>query len=126
MSGTLELSDKLCWMPAGWVYDEALERLAAELEAGQPSTSRILRQARTEENGGYLDLRSARTDELVALHRAAEDVYVRLKSEGVARFSAPEFYVGFVSQVLTLKEMLRDRLREPSPEQRGSNMAVRR
>ncbi len=114
MSGTLELSDELCWMPAGWVYDNVLECLAEELRTEQPSVSRALLQARTYENGGYLDLRSARTDEILALQHAAEKGYARLESEGASSFSLPEFYDGFVSQFLTLREMLQGRLRELS------------
>jgi len=32
MAGTLEISDDLCWMPAGWVYDNVLERIAFTLK----------------------------------------------------------------------------------------------
>jgi hypothetical protein len=29
MAGTLEVTEELCWMPAGWVFDTVLERMAA-------------------------------------------------------------------------------------------------
>jgi hypothetical protein len=114
VSGTLELSNELCWMPAGWVYDNVLDRLAAELEAEHPAIARTLLQARSAENGGYLDLRSARADELLALRQAAEKVHARLESEGASSFAAPEFYDGFVSQFRAFREILGNRLRELS------------
>jgi hypothetical protein len=110
VSGTLELSNELCWMPAGWVFDGALERLALALQAERPSMSQALMGATTEGNGGYLDLRSADADELLALLRAAEEAYTRLASEGAASFANPEYIEGFVAQFQTLMEMIRHRL----------------
>lgn len=110
MSGTLELSDELCWMPAGWVYDNVLERLAAELQTEKRSLSRTLLQAKTEENGGYLDLRGSRKDELIALGDAIEKVCAGIESEGPGAFFEPAYYEGFISQVRELRGMVRDRL----------------
>ena len=57
MAGTLEVTEELCWMPAGWVFDTVLERMAAVLHTQEPALAARLRTARTEANGGYLDLR---------------------------------------------------------------------
>ena len=37
MAGTLEVTEELCWMPAGWVFDTVLEYLAAELYSQEPA-----------------------------------------------------------------------------------------
>ena len=31
MAGTLEVTEDLCWMSAGWVFDHVLERIAEML-----------------------------------------------------------------------------------------------
>ena len=57
MAGTLEVTDELCWMPAGWVFDTVLERIASELHTQAPELADQLLAACTEAGGGYLDLR---------------------------------------------------------------------
>ncbi len=98
MSGSRELPDELCWMPAGWVYDDVLDRLAQELETELPAISHMLLQAKPETNGGYLDLIHISVDELLALERAAERAYERLEMDGPSCFSVPSFYAGLASQ----------------------------
>jgi hypothetical protein len=116
MAGTLEISDGLSWMPAGWVYDGALERLAKAIEADRPSVARALLRARTEANGGHLDLRTFRAEDLWAIERGADEAYAQLESAGPSSFAMPEYYAGFMEQFLALREMLRlvSRARVPS------------
>ena len=61
MAGTLEITETLCWMPAGWIYDNALEGIAEHL--GNDLRERPL-SSLTEINGGYLDLQTATIDEV--------------------------------------------------------------
>ena len=45
MAGTLEVTEELCWMPAGWVFDTVLERMAAELHSQKPALAAAARRA---------------------------------------------------------------------------------
>jgi hypothetical protein len=81
MAGTLEVTEELCWMPAEWVFDTVLERMAAKLHSQKPALAARLLAARTEANGGYLDLRDTDLDTLELLVHAAERAYGRIKGE---------------------------------------------
>ena len=80
MAGTLEVTDDLCWMPAGWVFDTVLERLASELHSPAPELAAQLLAARTEANGGYLDLRASDLGTLDLLLTAADTAFGRSRS----------------------------------------------
>jgi hypothetical protein len=82
MAGTLEVTEELCWMPAGWVFDTVLERMAAMLHTQEPALAARLRAARTEANGGYLDLRDMELETWALLLHVADSAYNRLKREG--------------------------------------------
>ena len=71
MAGTLEVTDELCWMPAGWVFDAVLEHIAAELHTQDPELAAQLLDARTAANGGYLDLRNT------VVYLGAADIFSR-------------------------------------------------
>jgi len=106
MAGTLEVTEELCWMPAGWVFDTVLERLAAVLYTQEPGLAERLLAARTEANGGYLDLRDLELETVVRLLNAADSAYSRLTREGAQGFAAPEFYEGLRTQLQQLRDML--------------------
>lgn len=106
MAGTLEVTEALCWMPAGWVFDTVLERMAAELHAQEPVLAARLLAARTEANGGYLDLRDTDPDTFVLLVHAAERAYGRLKGERAQGDAAPAFTEGLLTQLQQLRDML--------------------
>ena len=106
MAGTLEVTEELCWMPAGWVFDTVLEHMAAVLHPQEPALAAQLRAARTEANGGYLDLRDLDLETLVLLFNTADSAYSRLKREGAQGFAAPEFYDGLLTQFQQLRDML--------------------
>ena len=106
MAGTLEVTEELCWMPAGWVFDTALERMAAVLHPQEPALAERLLAARTEANGGYLDLRVMDLETLVLLSNAADSAYGHITREGAQGLAAPEFYEGLLKQFLQLCDML--------------------
>ena len=112
MAGTLEIADDLCWMPAGWVFDNVLERMSAALIGNDDALSEKLLRSRTQENAGYLDLRSCGASQISILIQAADDSYAKAQNEGPASFYDPKFYPGFMNQFQNLREMLRARLRE--------------
>jgi hypothetical protein len=106
MAGTLEVTEKLCWMPAGWVFDTVLERMAAVLHPQEPVLAERLLAARTEANGGYLDLRDMELETLVLLSNAADSAYSRIKRDGAQGFAALEFYEGLLKQLQQLRDLL--------------------
>ena len=106
MAGTLEVTEALCWMPAGWVFDTVLEHMAAELHSQDPALAARLLAARTEANGGYLDLRDTDPDTLVLLLHAADSAYGRLKGEGAQGRATPAFAEGLLTQLQQLRDML--------------------
>lgn len=106
MAGTLEITEELCWMPAGWVFDTVLERMAAVLHTQEPALAERLLAARTEANGGYLDLRDLELETLVLLANAAESAYSHIKRDGAQGFAAPAFYEGLLTQLQQLRDLL--------------------
>jgi hypothetical protein len=106
MAGTLEVTEELCWMPAGWVFDTVLERMAAELHSQEPALAARLRAARTEANGGYLDLRDTDPDTLVLLVHAADRAYGRIQGERAQGDAAPVFTEGLLTQLQQLRDIL--------------------
>lgn len=106
MAGTLEVTEELCWMPAGWVFDAVLERMATVLHEHEPALAERLLAARTEANGGYLDLRDMELETLVVLLNAADDAYSRIKREGAQEFAMSDFYEGLLKQFQQLCDML--------------------
>src|SRR2546423_5269671 len=98
MAGTLEISDDLCWMPAGWVYDNVLERIAFTLKDKDAALASLLLQSRIDENGGYCDLRECCANRFLLLVQAADDAYAQVEREGPTPFHDPSFYPGFLEQ----------------------------
>ncbi len=106
MAGTLEVTNALCWMPAGWVFDHALECMAAVLQAQSPLLAELLRAARIDANGGYLDVRDWHVDQLETLRDAAHTAYDHITRTGAQRFAQPAFHEGFLQQFHQLCDML--------------------
>lgn len=106
MAGTLEVTDELCWMPAGWVFDTVLERIASELHIQAPELADQLLSARTESGGGYLDLRHRDQRTFGLLLKAADLAYSRIQQEGAESFTTPGFYEGLLQQFEQFRDML--------------------
>jgi hypothetical protein len=106
MAGTLEVTEELCWMPAGWVFDTVLEHMAAVLHPQEPALAARLLAARTEANGGYLDLRDIDLATLVLLVHAADRAYGHLKGERTPGDAASAFSEGLLTQLQQLRDLL--------------------
>lgn len=106
MAGTLEVTEELYWMPAGWVFDTVLEQMAAVLYPKEPGLAERLLDARTAANGGYLDLRDMDQETLGLIFHAADRAYGRMKEAGAQGFVAPAFYEGLLTQFQQLRDML--------------------
>ena len=107
MAGTLEVTEDLCWMPAGWVFDNVLERIAEVLYPQDAALAELLLASRTDANGGYLDLRDMNLETLGLLLEAANIAYSCLTRAGVQECASPEFYAGLLTQFQALCDMLR-------------------
>ena len=107
MAGTVEITNDLCWMTQNWIHDNTLEVMAAILKPNEAALATRLLEARTFENGGYLDLRPYDKETLATLSRAADAAQKTFEREGARTFYAPEAYPGFMKRVEELKEMLR-------------------
>jgi len=107
MAGTLEVTEDLCWMPAGWVFDNVLERIAEVLYPQDAALAELLLASRTDANGGYLDLRDVNLETLGLLLEAANIAYSCLTRAGVQECASPEFYAGLLTQFQALCDMLR-------------------
>ena len=93
-------------MPAGWVFDNVLERIADVLYPQDSALAELLLASRTNANGGYLDLRDMHRETLGLLLEAANIAYGRLAREGTQGGASPEFYAGLLTQFQDLCDML--------------------
>lgn len=109
MAGTLELSETLCWMPAGWVYDNTLEGIANHIDG--ELKERILASL-TDVNGGYLNLRRASVDDLRSLNAALQSFIDKIVSSGPSSMHDPNFFDGFVQRLKELDSLLAMRIHE--------------
>ena len=106
MAGTLEVTEELCWMPAGWVFDTVLERMAADLHPQEPALAARLLATRTEAYGGYLGLRDVDLETLVLLVHAADKAYGHIQRERAQGDTAPAFSEGLLTQLQQLRDLL--------------------
>jgi hypothetical protein len=93
-------------MPAGWVFDTVLERLAAVVDPHDPALAARLRAARTEADGGYLDLRDLECERWALLAQAAEHVSTHLIQDEGPGGMAPAFATGLRTQMHQLCVMV--------------------
>ena len=94
-------------MPAGWVFDNVLERIADVLYPQDSALAELLLASRTDANGGYLDLRDVNPETLSLLLETANIAYGCLAGAGVPGGMSPEFYAGLLTQFQDLCNMLR-------------------
>jgi hypothetical protein len=108
MAGTLEIRDDLCWMPAGWVFDNLLERAAQ----AEPELKEALLGALTEGGAGYLDMRGWSPTRVRRLKSAVRQVRDEVERGGAGAFANPQFFPGFLRQVDELLDLLTQALGE--------------
>lgn len=106
MSGTLVVDDKVAWMPAGWVYNGVLERIARALDEPHGSIRQFLIEAQTEYRG-YCDVKSLSTEDFNILLQAAASAYLKAAQDGPEAFRDPKWYGPFIKHFGGLIEILR-------------------
>lgn len=94
-------------MPAGWVYDNALEGMAGFLDAGL--RERMLGSL-TDINGGYLDLQNAAHSDIKSVLTALQSLIATTIEAGPAAMHDPSFFDGYIQQLKELEAMLTQRL----------------
>jgi hypothetical protein len=83
-----------------------LVAIAATIPTPGAGLAARLLAARTEANGGYLDLRDIELEALVLLVHAADSAYGRLTGEGARGGAVPAFSEGLRTQLHQLRDML--------------------
>jgi hypothetical protein len=107
MAGTVKLPRGRHWLPAGWVYDNVLERVAAILRSHNDSLAARLLESRIEVNGGHLDLEKSDAETLRLLLNAADEAYRQCEADGRSSFCQPEFFPGFMQRFAEFRQILR-------------------
>ena len=117
MSGTMALTEDLCWMPPGWFYDPILERMATRLAKSHPELHDTLLISRTFINGGFLDLRKADINILQTLLAAARETEAEFVAGGAKSVAFPEAFDGFMKRLAELVAMLEQAIAERSKQE---------
>jgi hypothetical protein len=94
-------------MPASWVFDNVLKRIAEVLYPQDATLAELFLASRTDANGGYLDLRDVNLETLGLLLETANIAYGCLARTGVQGGASPEVYAGLLTQFQDLCNMLR-------------------
>lgn len=92
-------------MPASWVFNHVLERIAADLRGGRPEIADKVANAlfpRME----YLDLSSWSPEDFSHFRASLESTQVALKGTDGADFLSRDFYEGYLARVEELSTLL--------------------
>jgi hypothetical protein len=106
MAGTLVINEELCWMPAGWVFDNAIEHIARGLAGTDSALAQVLLDARTTKSVGYLDLRTMQENKFATVVDAADEAIREVETVGASVFGQSAFFPGYLDQFRRLQKML--------------------
>lgn len=106
MAGTIVINDHAGWLPAGWVYDNALEAVAEELRRHDAELADACLAARTIVSQGYFDLRGLDAESYRRFVSAAEHALAAIQSAGLAAVPH-DFSAGYLAKLQNLCELLR-------------------
>lgn len=99
-------------MPAGWVYDNTLEGIAASIRDSESELRERLLASLTDVNGGYLNLQQCGSKDLTTIEEGLASVIAKTVGAGPIAMHAPSFYDGYVQQLRELQGLLKTRLTE--------------
>ena len=105
MAGTLQVNEQSAWTPAGWIFNNVLERVALRLESDDESLSNTVFES-LGPLPGHLDLCGMPADRIQLLTRATEEVCRRAEDAGVSAFPDQHFYEPFIRELRTLLQLL--------------------
>jgi hypothetical protein len=105
MAGTLQVNDRTAWKPAGWIYNNILERIALRLEADDADLANTVFDS-LGPMPGYLDLCLEPADRVQLFLRAAEEVCRRAEDAGASAFPDHGFFEPFIGELHHLLQSL--------------------
>lgn len=107
MAGTIVINDHADWLPAGWVYDNALEAVANELRRHDTALADHCLAARISVSQGFLDLNRLDADGYRRFLSAAEQALATVQSTQSGDLTRCDYYSGYLDQFERLCELLR-------------------
>lgn len=105
MAGTLQVNECAAWTPAGWIFNNVLERVAARLEGDDFELSNTVIEA-LGPTPGHLDLSLEGAGRLQLFAQAAEGVCRRMEETGAAAFPEASFYEPYMQELRRLLQLL--------------------
>ena len=105
MAGTLQVNESSTWTPAGWIFNNVLERIALRLESEDEELATTVFDS-LGPMPGHLDLSLATADRVRRFTKAAEEVSGRADQAGVSAFADQHFYDNFQRELRLLLQYL--------------------
>ncbi|HTN74514.1 MAG TPA: hypothetical protein VL096_04680 [Pirellulaceae bacterium] len=105
MAGTLQVNERAAWTPAGWIFNNVLERVALRIEADDPQLAEEVLEA-LGPSPGHLDLSAVPADRLQVITRATEEVNRKAGETGPKAFHDVAFFEPFMSELGSLLQIL--------------------
>ena len=103
----MHVRENVVWMPAGWVFENVLELVAAKLRVDDPLLGETFLEARPYVGIGSLDLSMLDEGQFRLVIQAAETAYEQVVQEGPGAFHDPSFYPAFAERFSEWKALLR-------------------
>ena len=105
MAGTLQVNGSSTWTPAGWIFNNVLERIALRLESEDEELATTVFDS-LGPMPGHLDLSLATADRVRRFTKATEEVSARADQAGVGAFADQHFYDNFQRELRLLLQYL--------------------
>lgn len=105
MAGTLQVNERAVWTPAGWIFNNVLERVALRLEVDDVKLSENVLDA-LGPSPGHLDLCAMPADRLQSFASAVEEVRQRAAATGPKAFHDVAFFEPFMGELQSLQQIL--------------------
>jgi hypothetical protein len=108
MAGTLIVNEQAIWMPPGWVFDNVLGDVAAELQSRMPALAARILDGRTDRSVGYFDCASLEPDAFRELLHAVERTLEKTIAAGAGGFHDPSGFPGYIRHLRDLLALIRE------------------
>lgn len=105
MAGTLQVNERSVWMPAGWIFNNVLERIALRLESDDEPLATMVFDS-LGPLPGHLDLCLESADRVRRFAIAAEEVSRRADDAGATAFPDQAFFEPFQRELRLLLQLL--------------------
>ena len=105
MAGTLQVNEHSAWIPAGWIFNNILERVALRLEPEDEELANEVFDA-LGPSPGHLDLCLTSVTRMQRFTQAAEEVHRRAQEAGASAFPDESFFMPFIQELQQLLQIL--------------------